>query len=198
MNKVLIIIAFLLFIGCVEKNKSTQNTYHKSEKNRTVMQPKHKGQVENRESQYSQIDKKHGISSYPQIDVDTIIDDVYIKYSLQDNQNTFSDTIVAGDGKREVHYYADRSLLLNVERKGKTILREKVFDKSSFASIVPKSELGKNLISFVAIRHVLDMSITLFMTICKPDSDVCYFIEMSISNDGKVTLKELDESEIEE
>lgn len=196
MNRILVISLFLLFVGCGRKGKSMDETHYKTEKKinndtiskKTVLDAKG-------ESQSSQIDTKHKISSYPQINIDTIMGGVHIAYSVKDNKSTLSDTITYGEGRIETHYYADRSMFLSIKRKDKIILREKVFDKSFFSSIVPKSELLKNLISFVAVRYVSETSVTFFVTICKPDSDVCYYIEMVISNDGTVGLKELDESE---
>jgi Domain of unknown function (DUF4738) len=199
MNRILIISLFLLFVGCGKKDKSMPETDYKTQKKvnndttskKTVLDAKG-------EPRSSQIDTKYKISSYPQINIDTIMSGVHITYSVKDNKSILSDTIVSGDGRIETHCYADRSLFLSVERRDKIILREKVFDKSFFSSIVPKSELPKNLISFVAVRYVSDTSVAFFVTICKPDSDVCYYIEMAISDNGKVALKELDESEMGE
>ncbi len=122
------------------------------------------------------INKTNKTSSYPQISVDTIMNNVHITYSIKDNENIISDTVNYEDGKTEIHKYADRSLRLSIKRKDKVVLGEKMFDKSFFSSIVPQNELAKNLITFFMIRSVSDKNITFFITICKPDSDVCYSI----------------------
>lgn len=199
MNRILIISLFLLFVGCGKKDKSMREIHYETEKKVNNDTTSKKTVLDaNGEPRSSQIDTKYKISSYPQINIDTIMSGVHITYSVKDNKRILSDTIVSGDGRIKTHWYADRSLFLSVERRNKIILREKVFDKSFFSSIVPKSELSKNLISFVTVKYVSDTSVTFFVTICKPDSDVCYYIEMVILNDGKVALKELDESEIGE
>lgn len=66
----------------------------------------------------------------------------------------------------------------------------KKFDKKDFSKVIPTEEQKNIRITFVMIKGVDLLKCVFLLTICEPDTDVGYFINLSISNTGKITIKE--------
>ena len=148
----------------------------------------------NTTKQEQSLRKKEVISSDP-IRKDTSINKYHISYYIQDNDDIIKTfPIVYGKGSDTV-YYAEREVLLNIEYLKDNILHKKI-NKDFFKSYIPKEEIGKYHISYFNLDSV-NKNETIFFNIvlCMPDTDMCYWFELSISNKGDIEIEEIYEDE---
>jgi phosphoribosylaminoimidazolecarboxamide formyltransferase/IMP cyclohydrolase len=148
----------------------------------------------NTTKQEQSLRKKEVISSDP-IRKDTSINKYHISYYIQDNDDIIKTfPIVYGKGSDTV-YYAEREVLLNIEYLKDNILHKKI-NKDFFKSYIPKEEIGKYHISYFNLDSV-NKNETIFFNIvlCMPDTDICYWFELSISNKGDIEIEEIYEDE---
>lgn len=143
--------------------------------------------------------KKKVLSSSP-IRRDTTINNYYVSYIIQDNEDVIK-TLPVTDGKGlDTVYYAGREVILNIEYLKDNVLHEKI-NRLFFNSYIPKEEIEKYSISYFNLDRV-DNNERFFFTIslCVPETDICYWFELSISNKGNIEIKDttLDEDEDED
>lgn len=127
---------------------------------------------------------------------DTIIGDFFISYIIRDNNDIISKQVIFGTGDTAQVEYADRSVFLDLKhRKGQTILSNKEINKYTFKSIVPQDEINQYQLWAFRIMEVEEEGILFYLNICKPDTDICYFIDLYISKDGDITMSEIEPEE---
>ncbi|WP_455499165.1 DUF4738 domain-containing protein [Coprobacter sp.] len=140
--------------------------------------------------------KKKVISSDP-IRKDTSINKYHVSYIIQDNDDVIK-TLPITDGKGlDTVYYAGREIILNIEYLKDNILHEKI-NRDFFNSYIPKEEIAKYSICSFNVDSV-DKNERIFFNInlCMPDTDICYWFELSISNKGDIEIKDTTSDEDE-
>jgi len=138
---------------------------------------------------------KSKIYHFDTVEADTIIGDYHIFYKIQDdNQVIATYPIIDGKGQ-DTAYYANREVVLTISKEGKSILLNRKIKRKDFSSYIPKNEISKYCISYFRIVSVNPNEIKLSISFCVPDTDVCYWFELYITNDGKITIKEIVEEE---
>ncbi|WP_320052878.1 DUF4738 domain-containing protein [uncultured Acetobacteroides sp.] len=171
--KLLLFAALLISCNAVKENKANQTSSRDSEK------------VGKSPSSYSSrihLDK---------ISFDTLISNTHILYSSHDLDDSIACKTYDDKGRSSVDVYSDRSISLKIEKDGKPIF-EKEIGKIDFKSIVPLKELPNYLISSFSFERIEGTGYLFSLLICKPDTDICYPIELLISNDGVMHSKELE------
>ena len=120
---------------------------------------------------------------------DSINKDFRIKYTIHKT----SSTVHRRNNKAEGIQNYDQVVTLTVIKGEKFVLKERVFRKEDFKAIVPKSEMKYYQLSVFLFDFSTDNSFVFFVNICHPDTDICYTINMSISENGKIVLTEYDQ-----
>lgn len=128
---------------------------------------------------------------------DTTINCFYVSYIIQDNDDII-ETFPIVDGKGlDTVCYAGREIILDVKYKNENILQKKI-KRDFFNSYIPKSEIDKYSIYYFKLNRV-DKGNRMFfdISLCVPETDICYWFELSISNNGDIEIKDttLDDDE---
>lgn len=141
------------------------------------------------------------IVCFPTIQQDTIIGNYFISYLIKDNDNIISRQGITSEGDTILLKYPDRSVILNLKRKdnGDTILSNKEINKYIFESLIPKEDdINQYQLWFFEIKNVDVDKVTFDLNICIPDTDICYFFNLCVSDDGNITITEIELNEEEE
>jgi len=95
-------------------------------------------------------------------------------------------------------YYAGREIILDLKYFKKSILSEKI-NRDFFSSYIPKEEIDKYSISYFNLDSI-DNNEKIFFTIslCVPETDICYWFEISVSNKGDIEIQDTTSDEDEE
>ena len=125
------------------------------------------------------------------IKMDTSIGDVHITYKVQDNKNIVSTTKYDRKGNKIVKDYADRSVILSVSRKDKSILKNKEIRKTDLISAIPHNEITKYCISGIEVSTIEDFGINFTVDICVPNDFNCRTLNLLVENDGSLIVKPL-------
>jgi len=126
------------------------------------------------------------------IKMDTSIGDVHITYKVQDNKNIVSTTKYDHNGNKTIKNFADRSVILSVSRKGKSILSNKEIRKTDLISAIPHNEITKYCISGIEISTINDSGVNFTVDICVPNDFNCHTLNLLVANDGALIVKSLE------
>lgn len=129
---------------------------------------------------------------------DTTVNNYYVSYIIQDNDDKIK-TFPITDGKGlDTIYYAGREIILDLKYFKKSILSEKI-NRDFFSSYIPKEEIDKYSISYFNLDSI-DNNEKIFFTIslCVPETDICYWFEISVSNKGDIEIQDTTSDEDEE
>lgn len=121
---------------------------------------------------------------------DTTVNNYDISYIIQDNDDVIK-TFPITDGKGlDTVYYAGREIVLDIKYSKENILYKKI-SRDFFKSYIPKEEIEKYSITNFSLDKI-DNSGKIFFTIslCHPDTDICYWFELSVSNKGNIEIKD--------
>lgn len=130
------------------------------------------------------------------INQDTIVSNYHISYIIQDSDDVIM-TYPITDGKGlDTVCYAGKEIVLNIKYLENNILHKKI-NKYFFSSYIPKKEMEKFSISYFNIDKVDNGKIIFFIiSLCIPETDICYWFELSVSNKGDIGINTiLDEEE---
>lgn len=129
---------------------------------------------------------------------DTTVNNYDISYIIQDNDDVIK-TFPITDGKGlDTVYYAGKEIVLDIKYSKENILYKKI-SRDFFNSYIPKEEIEKYSISYFSLDKI-DNSEKIFFTIslCVPETDICYWFELSVSNKGNIEIKDTTSDEDEE
>lgn len=122
--------------------------------------------------------------------VDTIIHNFHISFVVKNNNSIIYYRNIDSDGDSVKYNYADMSAFLTLKFEDKTLIKNQEINKYTFKSYIPKETIESyELVSFT-IKKVNDHEILFDAFFCMPDTDVCYPMEVLISKNGKVVLRE--------
>ncbi|MDO9154363.1 MAG: DUF4738 domain-containing protein [Paludibacter sp.] len=142
-----------------------------------------------------QVERKQKVIPFEVINVDSVIGSYHILYKTQDNgQIVTTYPITDGKGKDTV-YYASQDILLTINKDGKNIILNRKIQRDDFRSFIPKNEISKYCISNFKITDITSTEVKFSINFCVPDTDVCYWFELIVSDNGNVKINEVIESE---
>ena len=122
---------------------------------------------------------------------DTLVNNYDISYIIQDNEDIIQ-TFPIIDGKGlDTLYHAGKEVILDIKYSKEDILYKKI-GRDFFNSYIPEEEIEQYSISYFSLGKV-DNSEKIFFTIslCHPDTDICYWFELSVSNKGNIEIKDI-------
>jgi hypothetical protein len=139
---------------------------------------------------------RNNVVHFNTVKVDTIIEDIHISYVVRDNNGIVSAR--SYDDKRNpvITNYADRSVFISLKRNNKNILSNREIKKTDFRSIISNKKINKYNITSFQIETITKKGISFFVNICIPDTDICYPLDLFVSNEGVFTIKEKNEGEM--
>lgn len=182
MNKICyyIIISLLTLMSCKKPNieKTTEtDVVMLSETINTIKQ----------EQSYH---KKKVFDSDP-IKRDTTINNYSVSYLIQNNKDVIATyPIIDGKGLDTV-YYSGSEVLLSIEYQSDKILQKKI-NRDFFQSYIPKEEIEKYSIYYFGLDKVDNNERLVFnISVCVPETDICYWFELFVSNKGNIEIKDV-------
>ncbi|MDR1592542.1 MAG: DUF4738 domain-containing protein [Prevotellaceae bacterium] len=129
------------------------------------------------------------------VTVDTVIGDYRIVYQHQnDNQIVATYLITDGKGKDTV-YYANQEILLNIYKENTSVLSNRKIKRENFFSYIPQNEITKYCLTYFQPENVSSDNIVFSISFCIPDTDVCYWFELTVNTNGQIQIKELEDDE---
>ena len=122
---------------------------------------------------------------------DTVVNNYDVSYMIQDNDDLIKTfPIIDGEGLDTV-YYAGKDIIFDIKYSKENILHD-IISRDFFNSYIPKEDIEKYSIDYFSLDKV-DNSEKIFFTIslCHPDTDICYWFELSVSNKGDIEIKDI-------
>lgn len=126
--------------------------------------------------------------------VDSIIGNYQVLYVTKNN-NSIIIQEMHYPSRTDTAYYADKSVYLTIKNKGETILKNKEINKYLFEKCV-QGEIAKFEFREFDIAQTSNSSIVFYIFLCVPDTDDYYQFSLDVSNDGILSIKELDGGEM--
>lgn len=121
---------------------------------------------------------------------DTIIGNYYISYTIQDNNEVIATYPVVDRKGLDTTYYAGREVLLDFKYKQNLSLNKKI-TKMEFTSYIPKEDIHKYAIYYFDIEKEDNEGVVFSVSLCVPETDVCYWFELCITKKGEIKIKEI-------
>lgn len=99
---------------------------------------------------------------------------------VKPNSNTANDNLILP--------WRDNVINLKINKDNKSFLYTEI-KKSFFKQIIPSDFLEKAIIEGVWFESFDKNGISFSITVCKPDTDICYFIGLIVDYTGKISLE---------
>ena len=137
-----------------------------------------------------QVGKEHRVIPFEAENVDSIIGSYHVLYKTQDNGQIVTYPIT--DGKEgNTEYYACGDVILTINKDGKDILLNRKIQRDDFRAFIPEKEIVRYSLSYFSIREARNNEIVFEISFCVPDTDVCYWFELIVSDNGDVKINEI-------
>lgn len=122
--------------------------------------------------------------------LDTLINDVRLQILLRAN-----DQIVKRQRYPDVDpvTYLDTELIVNLVYRNKAIYSQKHFRKTDFAEFIYGEDIEKYSIDRFFFNESTTNATTIIVSICQPDTAMCYKIKVILNHDGRIELIDLEE-----
>ncbi len=127
--------------------------------------------------------------------IDKIIEGFNVKFSMIEANEKVYRHGVDWEGKKLLIEYCDRYIDLLISHDGIEVLPELRITKSFFSDIIPENEIQKLTITFFDIIHFSDSGIEFLIDICEPDTDICYPIDILVTQKGEIIITKRDVEE---
>ena len=119
---------------------------------------------------------------------DTVINNIHISYTIQDNDEIITTTYRTG--KLDTLFYPGTEVILDVKYPQEDVVYKKI-DRTFFASYIPRTEMTKYSVSYFKLVRVNNNELIFSVSLCMPDSDVCYWFELFVTNTDDIKIKEI-------
>ena len=126
---------------------------------------------------------------YPIEIVDSIIGDYQISYKYLINANELIPSSYTIEQTGDTLYYAETDILLCL-KKNDVIYFSKKISKTDFCPFLEKKDIPRYSINKMLIEEIKNDSVSLFVNLCIPDTDICYDFIVIIRDDGSMNIKE--------
>ncbi len=122
---------------------------------------------------------------------DTTIINYDISYTIQDNEDVILTSAITDGKGLDTVYHAGKVIILDIKYSKENILYKEI-SRDFFNSYIPEEEIEQYSISYFSLGKV-DNSEKIFFTIslCHPDTDICYWFELSVSKRGSIEIKDI-------
>ncbi|NLI36881.1 MAG: DUF4738 domain-containing protein [Bacteroidales bacterium] len=141
------------------------------------------------------IKSKHKVIHYDLFSVDSIVGNYHIQYKSQENgKMIITHPITDGKGNDTI-YYACQDVVLDVAKDGQKRFINKRIQIDDFRAFIPKNEISKYCISNFKMTDVTTSYIKFSINICMPETDICYWFNLIVSDSGDFNIKEFVEKE---
>ena len=138
----------------------------------------------------AQVGKELRVIPFEAENVDSIIGSYHVLYKTQDNGQIVTYPIT--DGKEgNTEYYACGDVILTINKDGKDILLNRKIQRDDFRAFIPEKEIVRYSLSYFSIREARNNEIVFEISFCVPDTDVCYWFELIVSDNGDVKINEI-------
>lgn len=145
-------------------------------------------------AKHSQEKENQNIIHFESINVDSIIGNYRVLYKTQDNGRMIT-TYPITDGKgKDTICYASQDIILTINKNGRDIINRKI-QRNDFRSFIPKNDISKYCISNFKIIDGTTSDIKFSINICIPETDICYWFDLMVSDNGDFKIKEVVEKE---
>lgn len=184
---------YFCLIGCIIILISCDSFNTKKISNKKVVQ------TENIETSRLDISQKQSmvqkIYHSTTIKRDTIVNNYHLSYIIRDNDEIITTyPITEGKGLDTV-YYAGREVFLDIKYPNGEFLNKKI-NRSLFASYIPSKEIEKYSIYYFNYERVSKSNEIVFsISLCIPETDICYWFELYISNKNDIKIKNISSDE---
>ena len=119
---------------------------------------------------------------------DTVINNIHISYTIQDNDEIITTTYRTG--KLDTLFYPGTEVILDVKYPQEDVVYKKI-DRTFFALYIPRTEMTKYSVSYFKLVRVNNNELIFSVSLCMPDSDVCYWFELFVTNTDDIKIKEI-------
>ena len=119
---------------------------------------------------------------------DTVINNIHISYTIQDNDEIITTTYRTG--KLDTLFYPGTEVILDVKYPQEDVVYKKI-DRTFFASYIPSTEMTKYSVSYFKLVGVNNNELIFSISLCMPDSDVCYWFDLYVTNTDDIKIKEI-------
>ncbi|MBP1618715.1 MAG: hypothetical protein H6Q14_2542 [Bacteroidetes bacterium] len=127
--------------------------------------------------------------------MDSIIEGYHILYKSRENGKIVT-TYPITDGKgKDTICYACQDVILTVTKDGKDVVLNRKIQRDDFKAFIPKNEISKYCISNFKITDVTTSNIKLSINLCIPETDICFWFDLIVSDNGDLKIKEEVEEE---
>ena len=138
----------------------------------------------------AQVGKELRVIPFEAKNVDSIIGSYHVLYKTQDNGQIVTYPIT--DGKEgNTEYYACGDVILTINKDGKDILLNRKIQRDDFRAFIPEKEIVRYSLSYFSIREARNNEIVFEISFCVPDTDVCYWFELIVLDNGDVKINEI-------
>jgi hypothetical protein len=79
----------------------------------------------------------------------------------------------------------------DINKDGKDILLNRKIQQDDFRAFIPEKEIVRYSLSYFSIREARNNEIVFEISFCVPDTDVCYWFELIVSDNGDVKINEI-------
>lgn len=143
----------------------------------------------------AQVERKHEAIHFESINVDSIIGNYRVLYKTQDNGQIITTYPITGGKGKDTVCYASQDIILTINKDGKNIILNRKIKRDDFRLFIPKNEISKYCISNFKITDVTTTEIKFSINLCVPDTDVCYWFELIVSDNSNIKINEVIEKE---
>ena len=138
----------------------------------------------------AKVERKHKVIPFDSVNVDSIVGNYHVLYKTQDNGQVVTYPIT--DGKEKyTECYANGDVVLTINKDGKDILLNRKIQRDDFRAFIPEKEIVRYSLSYFSIREARNNEIVFEISFCVPDTDVCYWFELIVSDNGDVKINEI-------
>ena len=81
--------------------------------------------------------------------------------------------------------------IATINKDGKDILLNRKIQRDDFRAFIPEKEIVRYSLSYFSIREARNNEIVFEISFCVPDTDVCYWFELIVSDNGDVKINEI-------
>lgn len=188
--KALLISFFILSCGSKDKTENKESISNLTESTELKFQDIDLNSIYLESMQTFKERKKNNVISSPPVFFDTTINNIRVQTLLR-NTDEF---IIRGDSTKSnfMKYFSDE-LILNMAANSEIIQNQKLIQRTDFNEYIPEEDLPKYSIQNYRFIESNSNETVFYLTICQPDTDICYRFRHVLSYDGTIDIIDLDE-----
>ncbi|MBP1616080.1 MAG: hypothetical protein H6Q13_3528 [Bacteroidetes bacterium] len=129
---------------------------------------------------------------------DTVVDCYHISYIIQDNDEIIINSSMVDRTDLDTQYYAGREVILDIKKNGDKILHKRI-NRAFFSTYISKKEMQNYSIYYFNFEKIdIDKGVIFRVSLCIPDTDICYEFELCVTDKGDIIIKDVSGGIVEE